>query len=224
MVVCREKGAGPNRNAGVAASTGEILAFIDSDCLPEPEWLENGVAGLSRFDIVGGRVTVLVDDPARKSAAEAFEAVFAFDFETCINKKGFTGAGNMIRRRDLFDRVGGFSNGVSEDVEWSRRAVAARGRLGYVADAIVGHPAHRTWREFEAKWRRLNVETFLLHRSSVKGATSWLARCVLLPASAVIYTPKVLAARRPSSLRERFLALGVLYRIRLWRLAHGVPV
>ena len=224
VVVCGEKGAGPNRNAGVAASAGEILAFIDSDCQAEPEWLEKGVAGLERFDVVGGHVKVLVDDPDRKSAAEAFEAVFAFDFETYINKKGFTGAGNMLCRRSTFDAVGGFSNGVSEDVEWSRRAVAAGYRLGYVPDAIVGHPARRTWGELEAKWRRVNVETFLLHRKSGKGLVSWLARCAALPASAVVHTPKVLAARQLSSLRERVLALGVLYRIRLWRLAHGVTL
>ena len=37
-----------------------------------------------------------LDDPAHLSGAEAFEAVFAFDFDTYINKKGFTGAGNLI--------------------------------------------------------------------------------------------------------------------------------
>jgi GT2 family glycosyltransferase len=224
LVSCQEKGAGPNRNAAVAASSGEILAFIDSDCQPHPEWLEKGVAGLSRFDFIGGQVTVLVDDPAHKSAAEAFEAVFAFDFETYINKKGFTGAGNMMCPRKLFEDVGGFSNGVSEDVEWSRRAVAAGYRLGYVPDSIVAHPARRTWGELVAKWRRLNVETFLLHLKSGKSRLRWLLRCAALPASAVVHTPKVLFARQLSSLRERLLALSVLYRIRFWRLAHGATL
>lgn len=224
LVSCAEKGAGPNRNAGVAATRGEILAFIDSDCVAEPEWLEKGLEALGRFDLIGGRVTVLVDDPQRKSAAEAFEAVFAFDFDTYINKKGFTGAGNMMCPRTLFDAVGGFSNGVSEDVEWSRRAVAAGFTLGYAPEAIVGHPARRTWSELEAKWRRVNIESFLLHRRSGKPTLTWLARCAALPASAVVHTPKVLAARQLSSARERALALGVLYRLRLWRLGHGLQL
>ncbi|MGZ6050056.1 MAG: glycosyltransferase family 2 protein, partial [Phenylobacterium sp.] len=151
LVLCGERGAGPNRNAGVAASRGEILAFIDSDCQAEPEWLANGLAALDRFDFIGGRVKVLVDDPADMTPAEAFEAVFAFDFDTYINKKGFTGAGNLICPRALFAAVGGFSNGVSEDVEWSHRATGKGFRLGYAPLAVVGHPARRTWDELRAK-------------------------------------------------------------------------
>src|ERR1700744_2418554 len=43
LVTVLQKGAGPARNGGVAASSGEILAFTDADCQPEPQWLENGV-------------------------------------------------------------------------------------------------------------------------------------------------------------------------------------
>src|SRR4051812_2739861 len=163
VVTCTEKGAGPNRNAGVAASKGEILAFIDSDCQAEPGWLAAGVAGLAGYDFIGGKVKVLVEDPARLTAAEAFEAVFAFDFETYITKKGFTGAGNMFCPRAVFDEVGGFRVGMSEDLEWSHRARAKGFRLGYAPDAVVGHPARRTWTELRNKWRRVNAETWGLY-------------------------------------------------------------
>jgi GT2 family glycosyltransferase len=217
LVVCTEKGAGPNRNAGVAASGGEILAFIDSDCVAEPQWLAAGLEGLKQFDFVGGHVKVLVDDPARMSATEAFETVFAFDFETYINKKGFTGAGNMLCPRALFEAVGGFSNGVSEDVEWSRRAIAAGYRLGYVRDAVVGHPARRNWAELKAKWRRVDLETFKLHAHSGGGRLNWLARCLALPASAVVHTPKVVISNKLPGVRERLLGVGMLFRMRFWR-------
>jgi GT2 family glycosyltransferase len=222
LVVCAERGAGPNRNAGVAAASGQVLAFIDSDCQAEPKWLENGLAGLDRFDFVGGRVKVLVDDPTRLTAAEAFEAVFAFDFATYINKKGFTGAGNMLCPRAVFDAVGGFSNGVSEDVEWSHRATAKGFRLGYVPDAVVGHPARRTWAQLRAKWLRVNAETFRLHRQNGHGLTAWIVRCVLLSGSSIAHTPKVLTSASLSGLRDRLLALGMLYRLRLWRGGHSL--
>ena len=32
-------GPGPARNRGVALSHGDILAFIDADCVADPEWL-----------------------------------------------------------------------------------------------------------------------------------------------------------------------------------------
>jgi glycosyltransferase involved in cell wall biosynthesis len=222
VVVCHEKGAGPNRNAAVAASRGEILAFIDSDCQAEPNWLAAGVAGLDRFGLVGGRVTVLVDDPAQMTGAEAFEAVFAFDFKTYINKLGFTGAGNMFCRRETFDRVGPFLNGVSEDKEWSQRAVERGVTLGYVESAVVGHPARRNWGELVAKWRRLNVEGYLLHRNRVGYSALWLLRCIALAPSALIHTPKVLLSSRIHGPKNRMKALLTLYRLRLWRLQHAI--
>jgi glycosyltransferase involved in cell wall biosynthesis len=224
LVFCADRGAGPNRNAGVAAATGEILAFIDSDCQAEPEWLENGLKGLADYDFIGGHVKVLVDDPAHMTGPEAFEAVFAFDFETYINKKGFTGAGNMLCPREMFLAVGGFSNGVSEDVEWSQRAVAAGYRLGYVPDAIVGHPARRTWSELQAKWKRVNAETFKLHSHRRRGGVRWLGRCAALPLSALVHTPKVLVSRRLRGGRDRVAALATLYRLRFWRGLHSLSL
>ena len=64
--------------------------------------------------------------------------------------------------RALFDAVGGFRVGVSEDTEWCERARVAGYRIGYAPAAVVGHPARRTWDELLAKWRRLNVESFNL--------------------------------------------------------------
>jgi len=224
LVSCDEKGAGPNRNAGVAASNGEIVAFIDSDCQAEPDWLRAGLEGLAGYDFVGGKVVVLVDDPAHMTATEAFEAVFAFDFETYINKKGFTGAGNMLVSRAVFDDVGGFEKAVSEDVEWSHRATAMGYRLGYVPGAVVGHPARRTWPELRAKWLRVNLETFKLYLHNGHGRVGWVVRCLALPPSALVHTPKVLAARQLPSFRARMLAVAMLWQTRFWRMFHGLSL
>ena len=83
-----DQGAGPTRNRGVAGSSGKFLAFIDSDCVADRLWLERGIAALKDFDFVGGRVDVLVTDPAAPTPVESFEQVFAFDFERYIRVKG----------------------------------------------------------------------------------------------------------------------------------------
>ena len=145
LVVVAEKGAGPARNGGAAVARGEILAFTDSDCRPEPGWLAEGVGALSRFDLVGGRMRVLVGDPERMAPAEAFEAVFAFNNEDYVNRQRFTVTANLLCGRAAFERVGGFRAGVSEDFEWCRRAEGLGYRLGYAPAAVVGHPARRTW-------------------------------------------------------------------------------
>lgn len=217
LVIVDEKGAGPARNGGVERATGDILAFVDSDCVAEPEWLAEGVLALANYDFIGGRVKVLVDNPSRITAAEAFERVFAFDFKTYIEKKGFTGAGNLLVSREVFHRVGGFRTGLSEDLEWSRRAVAMGYRLGYAPRAVVGHPARKTWSELRSKWKRLNFETYGLSAGAPQRRLRWLVRTLLVPVSAVVHTPKVLMSREINGTRERAAALVVLYRLRIWR-------
>src|SRR5262245_44903033 len=39
------------RNRGVAASTADSIAFCDADCVPEPTWLERGLARLETAEL-----------------------------------------------------------------------------------------------------------------------------------------------------------------------------
>jgi GT2 family glycosyltransferase len=224
LVTVTKRGAGPARNGGVAAAHGEILAFTDSDCVPAQGWLAEGVAALSNYDFVGGRVAVSVADEEHVTPTEAFEKVFAFDFETYINRKGFTGSGNLFVPRAIFDAVGGFGTGVSEDVDWSRRAIAKGYRLGYAPDAMVSHPARRNWNELRRKWERINRESFALEQEAPGGRLRWLARTMLLPASAVAHTPRVLRSPRLSNPRERAGALAVLFLCRAWRFGDALKL
>jgi GT2 family glycosyltransferase len=225
LVSVTERGAGPARNGGVAAAAGEILAFTDSDCRPAPAWLAAGVEALSRHDFVGGRVEVLVADPARMTPAEAFERVFAFNNEAYVKRKGFTGSGNLFCPRALFAAVGGFRVGMSEDVEWSRRARAAGYGLGYVSAAVVGHPARRTWPDLREKSRKVNAETYGLYLMKPAGKLKWLARSLALPPSAVVHMPRVLTSPALVTPAQRGMALATLLRVRLWRFWHalGLP-
>lgn len=221
LTIVAEKGAGPARNGAVAISTGELLAFIDSDCIAAPGWLEAGVAGLQAYDFVGGRVRVFTGRDGPMTDAEAFETVFAFDFEDYILRQGFTGSGNMFVPRAVFDRVGGFRTGVSEDKEWSLRATAMGFRLGYVPAAEIAHPARRDWGDLMTRWQRLSRERYLLDRERPLGALRWLARTWVTPLTALAHTPKVLRHPDLPDARARRRALAALYRLRLWRFVDG---
>ncbi|MGH6823095.1 MAG: glycosyltransferase [Methylocella sp.] len=217
VVRASEQGAGPARNAGVAASKGSILAFIDSDCLPNLDWIEKGVAAIQAFDFIGGRVIVTSEDPLCPNPIEAFEMVFAFDFERYINRAGFTGTGNMFVWPKVFDAVGPFRNGVAEDMDWSFRARALSFRLGYVADLIVEHPARQTWSALIARWKRMLLEEYLLYRERPFFMVSWLLRASLMPLSVLPHACRILTSSRLINARSRWGGLQVLARLRLWR-------
>lgn len=219
LILAPQKGAGPARNAGVAAARGRILAFTDCDCVPEPGWLKAGLAALERYDFVGGRMTVLVPDTRRMSGAEGFERVFAFDNQAYVERKGFTVTANLFCPRALFDAVGGFLTGVSEDLEWCHRARAAGFRIGYAADAVAGHPARANWQQLRHKWRRLNAETFALYADRPRGRLKWALRSLALPASILAHAPAVLSSPAVPGTANKLRALGTLVRLRLWRFA-----
>jgi GT2 family glycosyltransferase len=224
LTVTHQPGAGAARNGGVAVARGDILAFTDCDCRPEPDWLTQGLAALKNYDFVGGAMKVLVDDPASLTPAEAFERVFAFDNAGYVKRKGFTVTANLLCPRAVFEAVGDFLVGVSEDIEWSHRARAAGYRIGYAPGAVVGHPARRSWDALTTKWRRLNTEQFGLIKDRPLGRLRWVARNALLPASALAHTPRVMRSAQLSSFKQRLGALGVLYRIRLWRLVDATQL
>jgi cellulose synthase/poly-beta-1,6-N-acetylglucosamine synthase-like glycosyltransferase len=219
VVEVAERGAGPARNAGVGASRGDAIAFIDSDCRPDPRWLEEGLAELRLADFAGGRVDVLVEDPRRMTAAEAFESVFAFQNEAYVKGRNFTVTASMFVWRSVFESVGGFENGVPEDKDWCMRAVRKGYRIRFAPKSIVGHPARRTMSELKRKWRRLTIESCEGARREGRGPILVLARqwAALFAVAPHAFVP--LVSSRLSGMRNRILAIGALARIRAYRLA-----
>jgi len=217
VVEVTERGAGPARNAGVRASRGDALAFLDSDCRPDRRWLEEGLAGLRSADFVGGRVDVLVEDPRRMTAVEALESVFAFQNERYVKNRKFTVTASMFVPRSVFDAVGPFQNGVPEDIDWCRRARLKGYRIGFAPQSIVGHPARRTMDELKRKWRRLTLEWFAAASRDGRGPVSmvlreWAVMLTIAPDALVLMT-----SRRLGGAPNRMLAIGALARIRAYR-------
>lgn len=51
------------RNRAARAARASNLAFTDADCLPEPDWLENGLIELESADLVAGEIRSIVPHP-----------------------------------------------------------------------------------------------------------------------------------------------------------------
>lgn len=131
------EGAAEARNRGVAAASGELLAFIDSDCYPPPGWLAAGVAALEAADLVQGEVT---PDPGADQGP--------FDRTLWVTEhNGLWQTANLFVTRELFDRVGGFDDWLeveigklmAEDVWFGWRVRRAGGRSAFSAAASLHH-------------------------------------------------------------------------------------
>jgi GT2 family glycosyltransferase len=216
-----EKGAGPARNRGVAESRAPLLAFIDADCVPAHDWLTVARRVAAKADLIGGRVDVFDETPPPRSGTEAFEKVFAFDFKSYIEVKGFSGAGNLVTNRVVFENVGPFRTVVSEDSEWSYRATAMGHRLIYEDALQVSHPSRADWPTLRHKWRRLMQESFALEltaRPAVQARLRWALKALAMPVSALVHLPKVLFSPKLDTLGERLRGAVTLIRLRCLRM------
>ena len=136
-------GPGPARNRGVAEASGRLLAFTDADCVPTAGWLRAGAAALGRAELVQGAVR-----------PHPGAAMLPFDRTIWVNGRvSLYETANLLVRRELFDRLGGFDERfrhAGEDVDLCRRA----GEVAYCPEAVVRHPATTSLRAvFERGFR-----------------------------------------------------------------------
>jgi glycosyltransferase involved in cell wall biosynthesis len=219
FVVQPERGAAAARNAGVAASTAPWVAFLDADCVPAANWLSRvrDIAVGPKDMITGGRVAVFDETPPPRSGAEAFETVFAFDQKDYVERKGFSVTANLVASRATVEAVGPFKPGISEDLEWCRRAAARGHILRYDSCLSVAHPTRSDWPALRRKWLRLTEESFALIRKRRLGHIRWALKALLMPPSVVAHGIRVL--RHPSlSTAERGRAFATLAKLRLRRM------
>lgn len=216
VILETERGAGPARNAGVATSCGAILAFADGDVRPDPDWLDRGLRAMTVNSIVGGMVNVVAQDTDDPSAMEIWDAMFGFDAESFLRRGGHLLTGNLFVRRDVFEQVGAFRNGVPEDYDWCRRAVRAGYELTYDPALVVSHPALRDWPRLAARWRRLAGEQFRLGRERRFGLGVYWARSFVVLASVLPHGARICLSPRVPFRRKPAVAM-LLWRVRMLR-------
>lgn len=212
------KGAAAARNRGVRETTAPLLAFLDSDCVPAPDWLATALHLAGRpGTVTGGRVDTFDETPPPRSGAEAFETVFAFQQKRYVEEKGFSVTANLLTTRAVFMDVGDLIVGLSEDVDWCRRATARGHALVYADDLVVAHPTRRDWPALVKKWRRTTLEGFHLHGTGPRARLTWALRAGAVLGSIPVHLPKVLRSDRLASGTERRRAARMLLRLRTAR-------
>jgi GT2 family glycosyltransferase len=214
-----ERGAAAARNKGVEVTSAPWIFLLDADCVPSEGWLARAreITTGEASVVSGGRIEVFDETPAPRSGAEAFETVFAFDQERYIREDGFSVTANLVAARPVFEATGPMIVGLSEDVDWCRRAVAAGATLRYDPALVVAHPTRPDWPALQKKWRRMTEEGFGLARGAPGGRVKWLLKALLMPVSVAAHLPRILRHGALSGLEKR-RAAAMLVRLRMQRM------
>jgi len=155
-----KEGSYAARNKGILNSKGDILAFTDSDCIPNDNWLEKGLSALVNNDslgLIGGRINYFARDENNMTTAELWEILNQYDQAECVNNMRFALTANLFTRRSVMDEVGLFNSDLKSagDYEWGNRAYEKGLNIYYDEEIIVSHPARSNLAELSRKVRRL---------------------------------------------------------------------
>lgn len=214
-------GPGTARNHGIALARGEILAFIDADCVADENWLESVISifsGSPLVKVAGGDVRIGYVDTKALTALESYESVFAFRQREYIEKQHFSGTGNLAMRREVFSVVGPFAGiGTAEDRDWGRRAFARGIHITYAENMLVFHPARKTFSELAHKWDRHVSHDFNESANTLSAKLKWLALAVAVGLSGFLDIRKIMLSARLHGVKNRCRAAFVLLRIRFYR-------
>lgn len=213
-------GPGPARSHGARLARAPLLAFVDCDCVPAPDWIATIAAWFAAHPetgVIGGDVRIARADPRHPTAIEAYESVYGYRMRLYVERDGYTATCNMAVRAAVFARVGDFGGiGIAEDVDWGRRATAAGIRIDYVPGLRIETPARADFAELARKWDR-HIGHDFAEVAGLSDRLRWIARAAALAASPLAEIPRLARSDRLTGPRERALALACLTRIRLYR-------
>jgi glycosyltransferase involved in cell wall biosynthesis len=135
-----KRGPAAARNRGWKAAVGNIIAFTDDDCIPDPEWLRSGVQAIeSGYDGVYGKVIV----PLPKNPTD-------YEKDSAGLERSEFITANCFYRRSLLEAVNGFDERFTtawrEDSDLYFTLLEKEFNFIQVESALVFHPVR------PAKW------------------------------------------------------------------------
>jgi GT2 family glycosyltransferase len=225
------RGLSAARNVGAQRARGEVVAYTDSDCVADEDWLQYLVQEMRRqqVDVIGGPN---VPPPSDCNIARCVAASpgapshVMFDDRLAEHVPGC----NMAFRRDKLLELGGFDDQfrqAGDDVDICWRFLEAGCRIGFAASALVWHHRRSTIRAYlkqQAGYGRAEALLYFKHphRFNASGASLWngviYGESSLGPAQLppVIYHGRFGTELFPAIYRQNRVGLVALFTLLEW--------
>ena len=179
------KGLSVARNVGAEAATGEIVAYTDSDCVADPDWLTYLVSTMERKQLVacGGPNFPPPEDSLVPSAVAVSPGGPTHVLLTDETAEHIAGC-NMAFRRDTLLALGGFDptyRAAGDDIDMCWRFQDAGHTIGFSPAAIVWHFRRNTVGAYIGQQRGYGKAEALVYakhpaRFNLFGQAKWLGR------------------------------------------------
>jgi O-antigen biosynthesis protein len=179
------KGLSVARNVGAAAATGEIVAYTDSDCVADPDWLAYLVAKMEQGGLVavgGPNFPPPEEDlvPAAVAVSPGGPTHVLLSDEVAEHIAGC----NMAFRRDVLLALGGFDpiyRAAGDDVDLCWRLQDAGHVIGFAPAATVWHFRRNTVEAYlnqQKGYGKAEALVYAKHASrfNLFGQAKWLGR------------------------------------------------
>ena len=167
------QGPGAARNLGWQAAETDLIWFIDSDCVAEPDALEKLLPHMNNPDVagVGGSYANLYPDSL---VATLIHEEIVARHRRMKREVDFLATFNVIYRRSVLAELSGFNETLklAQDAEFAYRVRAAGHCLNFELESRVGHHHPRNvWRYLKTQARQgyYRIKLYRQHPTKISG-------------------------------------------------------